>query len=101
MISGHGVNPIFFNKKNKHWTSRTLANPQPLQVRHYLIFTLPPSPPLALPPSLKWMSYVYHPLAHIFSLTMSASFPHKARAKSLLIIYIYTTIKDKSIPELT
>ena len=27
MISGHGANPIFFNKENKDWTSRTLANP--------------------------------------------------------------------------
>ena len=27
MISGHGVNTIFFNKKRKEdWTSRTLAN---------------------------------------------------------------------------
>ena len=29
MMSGHGANPIFFNKKNKDWTSRTLANPHP------------------------------------------------------------------------
>ena len=28
-MSGHGANPIFFNKKNKDWTSRTLANPPP------------------------------------------------------------------------
>ena len=27
MMSGHGTNPIFLNKKNKDWTSRTLANP--------------------------------------------------------------------------
>ena len=27
MMSGHGTNPILFNKKNKEWTSRTLANP--------------------------------------------------------------------------
>ena len=29
MMSGHDANPIFFNKKNKDWTSRTLANPPP------------------------------------------------------------------------
>ena len=29
MVSGYGANPIFFNKKNKDWTSRTLANPSP------------------------------------------------------------------------
>ena len=27
--SGHDANLIFFNKKNKDWMSRTLANPQP------------------------------------------------------------------------
>ena len=27
MMSGHGTNPIFFNKKIKDWTSRTLVNP--------------------------------------------------------------------------
>ena len=26
---GHGANSIFFNRKNKDWTSRTLANPPP------------------------------------------------------------------------
>lgn len=30
MMSDHGANPIFFNKKNNDWTSRTLANPHPL-----------------------------------------------------------------------
>ena len=36
MISGHGPNPIFFKKKNREWTSRTVAtcypppSPQPL-----------------------------------------------------------------------
>ena len=29
MMSGHGANSIFFNRKNKDWTSRTLANPPP------------------------------------------------------------------------
>ena len=45
MMSGHGANPIFFNKKNKDWTSRTLANPPPY-VREHLIFTLAPQSPL-------------------------------------------------------
>ena len=27
MMSGHGANPIFFNKKNKDWTFRALATP--------------------------------------------------------------------------
>ena len=39
MMFGYGANPIFFNKKkNKDWTSRTLANPN-------LIFPLPPPNP--------------------------------------------------------
>ena len=29
MMSGHGANLVFFNKKNKAWTSRTLTNPPP------------------------------------------------------------------------
>ena len=33
MMSGHGANPIFFNKKDKDWTSGTLVNPPPLYVR--------------------------------------------------------------------
>ena len=34
MMSGHGANPILFNKKkNKDWTSRTLANPPPSNLR--------------------------------------------------------------------
>ena len=28
-MSGHGANPIFFNKKDKDWTSRTFVNPLP------------------------------------------------------------------------
>ena len=29
MMSGHGANPIFFNKKRLHCTSRTLVTPYP------------------------------------------------------------------------
>ena len=37
IMSGHGANPIFFNKENKDWTSITLTNPpRP---------TYPPPPP--------------------------------------------------------
>ena len=54
-MSGHGANPIFVNKKNKEWTSRTLANPPP-PTSDNISFCL-------IPPSLsKWTSYVYHPL---------------------------------------
>ena len=55
MMSGHGANPIFFNKKNKDWMSRTLANPPPPTSDNISFFPYP------LPPS-KWTSYVYHSL---------------------------------------
>ena len=62
MMSSHGLNTIFFNKKNIDWSSGTLANPTltPLRpiIYQYLIFVLPPpSPPHThthtLPPPLK------------------------------------------------
>ena len=56
-MSGHGANPIFFNKKNKDWTSRILAKP-PRPTSDNISF-FPPPPPHS--PS-KWTSYVYHPL---------------------------------------
>ena len=43
-MSGHGINPIFFNKKNKDWTSRTIVN-QPSYVRQHLILALSLTPP--------------------------------------------------------
>ena len=54
IMSGHGANPIFFNKENKDWTSITLTNPpRP---------TYPPPHPTPIPsPYSKWTSYVYHP----------------------------------------
>ena len=46
MMSGHGGNPIFFNKKNKDWTPRTLAN-HPLPTSDSISFLpyTPPTPP--------------------------------------------------------
>ena len=51
IMSAHGANPIFFNKKNKDWTSRTLATPTPSTSGK-----ISPHSPL---PS-KWTSCVYH-----------------------------------------
>ena len=46
MMSGHGANSIFFNKKDKDWTSRTLATPHPLQpITSYLCLYPPILPP--------------------------------------------------------
>ena len=44
MISGHGANPIFFNKKNKDWTFRTLANPPTSDNISFLPYPLPQTP---------------------------------------------------------
>ena len=48
MMSDHGANQIFFNKKNKDWTSRTLANhppPLPPPTSNNISY-LPYSPPI-------------------------------------------------------
>ena len=39
MMSGHGANPVFFNEKNKDWTSRTLASFWPPTSANILIPT--------------------------------------------------------------
>ena len=48
MMSGHGANLIFFNKKNKDWTSRALANPHP-PTSDNISFLPYPSPPPPTP----------------------------------------------------
>ena len=58
MMSGHDAKPTFFNKKNKDWTSRTLANPHPPTSNN--ISFLPYLPPTHAPS--KWTLYVCHPL---------------------------------------
>ena len=55
-MAGHGANPIFFNKKDKDWTSRTLAKPSPPTSDNVSFLPLPPPPS----PS-KGTSYLYHP----------------------------------------
>ena len=45
-MSGHDANPIFFNKKNKDWMSRTLANPPPPTSDNILFSPYPSPPPL-------------------------------------------------------
>ena len=55
MMSGHGANPIFFDKKKKDWTSRTLANPPPPTSDNISFLPSPTHPPQS-------GRYVYHPL---------------------------------------
>ena len=52
-MSGHGANLIFFDKKNKDLTSRTLAD---LRTPTFDNISFLPYPH----PLLKWTSYVYH-----------------------------------------
>ena len=52
-MSGHGANPVFFNKKNKDWRCRTLATPPPQSLRpitpHFYITHHPhPLPPFTV-----------------------------------------------------
>ena len=55
MVSVNGANPIFFTKKNKDWTSRTVANP-PTPLRPILShFCLHPPPPTHRPQSERHM----------------------------------------------
>ena len=48
MMSGHGANPVFFDKKNKDWASRALVLPHPI---------LPITSNLCLPPALPHLTY--------------------------------------------
>ena len=49
MMSGQGANPIFFNKKNKDWTSKTRVTPHLLRpITSYFCLTPPPPPQLPL-----------------------------------------------------
>ena len=48
-MSGHDTNTIFFNKKDKNWTFRTLASQPPTPLRpitsHCFALPSPPPPP--------------------------------------------------------
>ena len=45
-MSGHGANPVFFNKKNKDWTSEHSLTPDPPTSDNILFFPYhtPPIP---------------------------------------------------------
>ena len=46
MMSGHGANPIFFNKKNWRWGIQKTHYPQPPTSNNISFFALPtPTPP--------------------------------------------------------
>ena len=55
MMSGHGANPIFFNKKIKIGRPEHSLTPHPPTFDNISFLPYPPTPPS------KWMSYVYHP----------------------------------------
>ena len=58
-MSGHGANPIFFNKKNKDWTSRTLANPPSPTSDNISFLPYPPTPPQSGRNMLLLISTIY------------------------------------------
>ena len=61
MMSGHGTNSIFTNKKDKDWTSITLAIPPPLPYLDNISVLIQPQACLS-----KWAtSYIYQPLVKI------------------------------------
>ena len=49
-MSGHDSNSVFFNKKNKDWTPKTLTNPNPTMSDK--ISFLPYPPPLKSRPHM-------------------------------------------------
>ena len=53
-MSGHGTNPISFNKNNKDWTSKTLANPH-CKVNKFTYVNLGTHTSFAL-----WKNYFLH-----------------------------------------
>ena len=60
MMSGHGRNPIFFNKKIKIGRPENLLTPHP-PTSDNISFLSYPSPPTPPQMDVIW-SYVYHPL---------------------------------------
>ena len=54
-MSGHGANPIFFNKKIKIGRPEHSLNPQPPMSNNISFSSYPHTLPS------KWTSYVYHP----------------------------------------
>ena len=61
MMSAHGTNPIFLNKKKKIERLEHSLTPHPLRPKtSYFALTFhPPTPSATL---LRWTSYVYHPV---------------------------------------
>ena len=63
MMSGHGANLIFFNKKNKDQTYRTVANAPPQPTTYDNTSLLPYPPPL--PPTPKEDVICVSPFKHV------------------------------------
>ena len=64
MMSGHGANPIFFNKKNKDRPEHSLPLTPLRPITFHFYLTSPPSP-------LKVDVIVYLPLAVMFILLLN------------------------------
>ena len=75
LMTGHGANPIFFNKKNKDWMSRTLPDPPPTTSNNILFL---PYPLLPLTPKID---------------VICVSLPFSVSTIKLIIISKFRTLK--------
>ena len=75
LMTGHGANPIFFNKKNKDWMSRTLPDPPPTMSNNILFL---PYPLLPLTPKID---------------VICVSLPFSVSTIKLIIISKFRTLK--------
>ena len=83
MTSAHGANPVFFNKKNEFWTSRTLATPHPIRpTTYHFSLAAPPPPPqsgrhMYITPRLKIEEVLKQNLAeHLYKYFAMKTFDH-------------------------
>ena len=74
IISGPGVNPIFFNKKNTDWTSRTLANPPPPTPNNTSFLSYAPSPLKVEVTCVSPLNLIFYLSYAIFSLSCEFEF---------------------------
>ena len=78
MTSAHGANPVFFNKKNEFWTSRTLRTP----TTYHFSLPAPPPPPqsgrhMYIIPRLKIEEVLKQNLAeHLYKYFAMKTFDH-------------------------
>ena len=100
MISGHGANLIFFDKKNKDWTSRKLATSDNISF-------LPYHPPLPAPTLLKVDVISVSPLNYVKMFLLSIFFQYNVPDRevwvylALLILWLTLTAELSKISSIS